>query len=115
MEPKTVMFEHIRNWELASRLREATRRLEQTLGFGIRIVERAGVPLKNSFTLASLWDSVKCGKDCFYVSRELRSSTHASKHQWFMRIYAKRVTLGLRLTKSMLKLGVISPRGRNKQ
>ena len=58
MEPKTVMFEHIRNWDLASRLREATRRLVQALGFGIRIVERAGVPLKNSFSVGQreVWE-----------------------------------------------------------
>ena len=29
------------------------------MGFGIRIVERAGAPLKNSFSVVSLWDSVK--------------------------------------------------------
>ena len=66
LEPKTILFvEHTRNGELATRLREATRRLEKTLGFGIRIVERAGAPLKNSFSVSNLWDSVKCGReDC---------------------------------------------------
>ena len=66
LEPKTILFvEHTRNGELATRLREATRRLEQTIGFGIRVVERAGAPLKNSFSVGNLWDNMKCGReDC---------------------------------------------------
>ena len=66
MEPKTIPFvEDTRDGKLAARLREATRRLGPTLGFGIRIVERAGSPLKNSFSATNLWDSMQCGRvDC---------------------------------------------------
>ena len=66
LEPKTVLFlEHTRNGELATRLRAATKRLEQTIGFGIRVFERAGAPIKNSFSVGNLWDNMKCGReDC---------------------------------------------------
>ena len=55
----------MKNGELASRLRELVRRLLPTIGFSIKIVERAGSPLRSQFPLASLWDDTKCGRaDC---------------------------------------------------
>ena len=64
--PKTLLFvEHTTGGELARRLRELLRRLTPTIGFSVKVVERAGNPLRSSFPLASLWDDVKCGRnDC---------------------------------------------------
>ena len=53
--PKTLLFvEQTNDGELASRLRELVRRLSPTIGFSIKIVERAGSPLRSRFPLASL-------------------------------------------------------------
>ena len=64
--PKTLLFvEHTKNGEVASRLRELVRRLLPAIGFSIKVVERAGSPLRSLFPLASLWDDTKCGRaDC---------------------------------------------------
>ena len=54
IELKKFMFiEHTRNGELATRLRETIIRLEQTLGFGIRVIKNAEAQLKNSFSVAT--------------------------------------------------------------
>ena len=65
-EYKTVMFvEYTRNGELASRLRELTSRLASTLGFKVKIVERAGASIKSQFPTNNLWEGQKCGReDC---------------------------------------------------
>ena len=64
--PKTILFvEHTAGGELAHKLRELTRRLAPTIGFSIKIVERAGATLRSSFPLANLWEDQKCGReDC---------------------------------------------------
>ena len=61
--PKTVLFvEHSRGGELATRMKELVRRLAPILGFSIKVVERTGTALKNSFPLNNLWDGVMCGR-----------------------------------------------------
>ena len=46
LENKTVLFvEYTEGGELASRLRELMRRLAPTIGFGVKVVERAGKKL----------------------------------------------------------------------
>ena len=63
---KTVLFvEHTKNGELATKLRELTRRLAPTLGFSVKVVERAGATLKSLFPLGSLWEGATCPReDC---------------------------------------------------
>ena len=64
LENKTVLFvEYTEGGELASRLRELCRRLAPTLGFGVKIVERAGRKLRNVFPLTTLWEGVQCGRE----------------------------------------------------
>ena len=65
-EYKTVLFvEYTKNGELASQLRELTGRLAPTLGFRVKVVERAGASMKSQFPTSNLWDGQKCGrKDC---------------------------------------------------
>ena len=56
LELKSVLFvEQSPKGELASRLREALRRMEQTLGFRVKVVERTGRSLGSRFPLSSLW------------------------------------------------------------
>ena len=55
--PKTVLFvEYTHGGELANKMRELTSRLAPILGFKIKVVERAGTPLKSNFRLYNLWD-----------------------------------------------------------
>ena len=63
---KTVLFvDQTPGGELAKRLRELLQRLEPTMGFSIRIVERTGTKLKDLFPLNTLWDGMKCERgDC---------------------------------------------------
>ena len=48
--------------ELARRMRELMKRLAPMLGFGVKIVERAGRTLRSQFPLSSLWDGAPCGR-----------------------------------------------------
>ena len=70
--PSTVLFvEQTPNGELAARLRELLRRLEPTLGFGVKIVEKTGANLKSCFPLYNLWDGNICGrKECIPCAQE---------------------------------------------
>ena len=50
---------------LAKTIRELLKKLEPTLGFGIKVVERSGQALGSKFPLANLWDGIPCGRmDC---------------------------------------------------
>ena len=66
LEVKTVLFvEQSPKGELAKKLRETLRDMEQTLGFRVKVVERTGRSLKSKFPLNSLWKGAKCGRgDC---------------------------------------------------
>ena len=64
--PSTVIFvEQTPQGELAQRLRDLFQRLEPTLGFTIKTVERTGATLRSKFPLYNLWEGAKCGRrDC---------------------------------------------------
>ena len=64
--PCTVLFvEQTPRGELAHRLRELLQRLEPTLGFNIKTVERTGATLRSNFPLYELWENKQCGRnDC---------------------------------------------------
>ena len=47
---------------LAMYLRELFLRLEKTVGFSIKVVERSGGSLQSMFLLNNLWDGSSCGK-----------------------------------------------------
>ena len=60
---RTVLFlEYSNGGELARRMKELMKRLAPMLGFGIKIVERAGRTLRSQFPLSSLWDGAPCGR-----------------------------------------------------
>ena len=62
MEPQTVLFvEYSKGGELASRMKEFTKRLAQVTGFSVKIVERAGAALRSQFPTTTLWDGNSCG------------------------------------------------------
>ena len=71
VEPQTVLFvEYSKNGELANKMKELTRRLAQTVGFHVKVVERAGTSLRNQFPTTTLWDGSHCGrKDCVTCSQ----------------------------------------------
>ena len=63
IDKKTVLFvEQTARGELASKLKELMSRLAPILGFGVKIVERAGSTLKSQFPLSNLWEGAKCGR-----------------------------------------------------
>ena len=69
---KSVLFvEQTKGGELASNLRNLLTRLAPTLGFGIKVVERAGASLRSKFSQGALWDGAKCGRgdDCITCSQ----------------------------------------------
>ena len=60
-----VFVEQTPNGELARRVRETLCRLEPTMGFRVKVAERAGQTIGSKLPLTSLWDGAKCGrKDC---------------------------------------------------
>ena len=55
--PSTVLFiEQTSNGELASKMRELLRRLEPTMGFNLKTVEKTGASLRSKFPLYNLWE-----------------------------------------------------------
>ena len=63
---KTVLFvEQSPMGELAKKLKDTLRGMEQTLGFRVKVVERTGRSMGSKFPLNSLWKGAKCGRgDC---------------------------------------------------
>ena len=52
-------------------LREQLGRMEQTIGFRIKVVERAGTRLKDMFSLTNLWGGSQCAReDCTTCTQE---------------------------------------------
>ena len=66
IEYKSVLFiENTEGGEFLTRMKELTRRLSSSLGFGIKVVERCGSSLRSRFPLSTLWEGNQCGrKDC---------------------------------------------------
>ena len=64
-EYKTAMFvEFTKNGELAKAMRELTGRLEEVIGFRVRVVERAGASLKSLFPTNNLWGETQSSGIC---------------------------------------------------
>ena len=54
------------------RLRELLLRLEPTLGFTMKIVERTGASLRSHFPLYNLWEGAACGRgECIPCAQEV--------------------------------------------
>ena len=66
MKVRTILFvDQSPNGELARRMREKLRSLEETLGFRVKVVERVGQQLGSKFSLTTVWEGTKCGRtDC---------------------------------------------------
>ena len=72
LETRTVLFvEHTPDGTLAKRLREQLGRMEQTMGFKMKVVERAGTRLKDLFSLTNVWGGSQCEReDCTTCTQE---------------------------------------------
>ena len=72
LETKTVLFvEHTPEGTLAKRLRDQLGRMEGTMGFRIKVVERAGTRLKDLFSLTNVWGGSQCEReDCTTCTQE---------------------------------------------
>ena len=63
LKMKSVLFvEQSPGGELAAKMREVLKSMEHTMGFKIKVAERAGNPLKSIFPLTSLWEGAQCGR-----------------------------------------------------
>ena len=61
--PRSVLFvDYTPGGELAARLRELILRLEPTIGFSVKVVERSGLSLQSQFPLTTLWSGTSCGR-----------------------------------------------------
>ena len=72
MKTRSVLFvENTRNGELARTIKEVCGRLEEILGYRIKVVERAGTPLKLLFPLGRLDEGTVCGRPgCITCNQE---------------------------------------------
>ena len=62
--PRSVLFvEQTPGGELAAKLRELFIRLEPTLGFYVKVVEKTGRSLMSQFPLTNLWGGIPCGRE----------------------------------------------------
>ena len=69
---RSVLFiENTRNGELAKAIKEVCGRLEDIFGYRIKVVERAGTPLKLLFPLGRLDEGTVCGRPgCITCNQE---------------------------------------------
>ena len=64
VEQQSVLFvEQTTNGELAKALRELMMRIGPTIGFSVKVVERAGSTLKSKFPQSGLWEGTHCGRE----------------------------------------------------
>ena len=66
LKVRTVIFvEQTKGGELAKRTRDRLSRLQEMMGFKMKVAERGGTTLKELFPLNNLWDGAKCEReDC---------------------------------------------------
>ena len=72
LKTRAVLFvENTKNGELAARIKDNLRRMEHILGYRIKVVERAGTPLKLLFPLGRLDGGTPCGRlGCITCNQE---------------------------------------------
>ena len=70
----TVLFvPNTKDGLLAKNLREVVERLKNILGYRIKVIERAGTPLRLMFPLTKIGEGQECGrKDCVTCTRDSR-------------------------------------------
>ena len=78
-----LFVEYTEGGELAARLKELVKRLTPVLGFGVKVVERAGTKLQNLFHLITLWDGVQCVREeewimCYQGTEKIIDCTKSS-------------------------------------
>ena len=83
LKTKTVLFvEQTRGGELAKVLREDVGRLENLLGFRLKIVERTGMSLRNLLPNTNPWGGAHCSRDdcrpCNQPGEEVADCTRRS-------------------------------------
>ena len=71
-----LFIENTKEGKLAQNIREVLERLEGMLGYKIKVVERAGTPLRLMFPLSKVGEGKECGReDCTTCTQESRSET----------------------------------------
>ena len=58
-----MFVEHTRGGEMAKRLRLQLGRIENLMGFKLKIVEKTGTKLKDLFSPTNIWKGSQCGRD----------------------------------------------------
>ena len=82
--PKSVLFvDQTPGGELACRMRELFNRIEPTIGFHLKVVERTGLSLQSQFPLTTLWDGAPCGREgecttCYQGAERIPNCTQQS-------------------------------------
>ena len=74
LKTAAVLFiENTKEGRLAKNMREVMERIQNILGYRVKVVERAGTPLKLMFPLTKVGESKECGRDdCISCTQESR-------------------------------------------
>ena len=77
LKTAAVLFvDNTKDSELARAMREVIGRLENILGYKVKIVERSGTPLKLMFPLSKIGEGQQCGRlDCITCTQDNRGET----------------------------------------
>ena len=84
VEQQSVLFvEQTVDGELAKRLRELMIRMNETIGFSVKVVERAGSTLKSKFLQSRLWEGMQCGRnECITCNQGAEFLAPCTKKWW---------------------------------
>ena len=76
-----MFVEQTREGEMAKKLREQLGRMEDMMGFRMKIVERTGTKIKDMFSLTNIWGGSQCGREeittCTQGGEDLCLTVHA--------------------------------------
>ena len=72
VKTRAVLFvEQTPGGELSRRIKDLIHRLEPTLGYTIKVVERTGQSVQSVFSQTAIWSGSKCGRDdCVTCNQE---------------------------------------------
>ena len=66
-----IFVDNTKEGGLAREIREVLRRLEDILGYRVKVVERSGTPLKMMFPLTKIGEGQQCGRpDCITCTQD---------------------------------------------
>ena len=96
LKTRSVMFvDYTRGGEMAKKLRLELGKMENLMGFRMKVIERTGTRLKDLFSPNNVWKGSKCEReDCTTCNQGGKIHQIAQGEVLYMKAFVSNVTLG---------------------